>query len=69
MAQIISACAILAKEHYIERRDTVCAELYCNVCKELGGNHKTNTSMATLRIWYKQVIKLSLARYGTSSVN
>jgi len=29
--QIISACPILGKEQYIERHDTVCAELHCNV--------------------------------------
>jgi hypothetical protein len=35
--RIISACPILAKEQYIQRHDTVCAELHCNMCKEMGG--------------------------------
>jgi hypothetical protein len=35
--QIISACPVLAEEQYIKRHDTVCAELYCNICKEIRG--------------------------------
>jgi len=35
--RIISACKILAKEQCIQRHDTVCAELHCNICKEIGG--------------------------------
>jgi len=31
---IISACPILAKEKYIKRHDTVCAQLHFNICKE-----------------------------------
>jgi len=31
---IISACPILAKEHYIKRHDRVCAQLQFNICKE-----------------------------------
>jgi hypothetical protein len=34
--QIISACAIMVKEQYIQRPDTVFAELHCNVCNEIG---------------------------------
>ena len=33
---IISACPVLAKNQYIKRHDRVCAELYFNVCKEIG---------------------------------
>ena len=33
---IISACPILAKEQYFERRDSVCAQLYFDICKETG---------------------------------
>ena len=33
---IISACPILAKEQYIKRHDTVCAQLHFNICKETG---------------------------------
>jgi hypothetical protein len=35
---IISARLILAKEEYIKRHDTVCAELHFNICKEMGEN-------------------------------
>ena len=33
---IVSACSILAKEQYIKRYDTVCAQLQFNICKERG---------------------------------
>jgi len=33
---IISACPILAKEQYIKRHDTVCAQLHFHICKETG---------------------------------
>jgi len=33
---IISACPILAKEQYIKRHDSVCAQLHFNICKETG---------------------------------
>ena len=32
---IISACPILATEHYIERHVTVCAQLHLNICKNM----------------------------------
>ena len=31
--RIISECPILAKEQYIKRHDTVCAQLHFNICK------------------------------------
>ena len=31
---IMSACQILAKEQYVKRHDTVCAELHCNICRK-----------------------------------
>jgi len=31
---IILACSILAKEQYIQRHDSVCAQLHFNICKE-----------------------------------
>jgi hypothetical protein len=34
--RIMPACPILAKEQYIKRHDRVCAQLYFNICKELG---------------------------------
>jgi hypothetical protein len=33
---IISACPILAKEQYIKRHDTMCAQLHFNVSNEMG---------------------------------
>ena len=33
---IISACQILAKERYIKRHDSVCAQLHFNISKETG---------------------------------
>jgi len=33
---IISACPKLAKEQYIKRHDSVCAQLHFNICKETG---------------------------------
>jgi len=37
MEYFISACTVMAKEQYIQRHDAVCAELHCNMCKEIGG--------------------------------
>jgi hypothetical protein len=62
--QIISACPALAKEIYIKRRDRVCAQIYFNLCKEIGvklGN----------KYWYNhgsksQVMKLNVSYYGTN---
>jgi hypothetical protein len=47
---IISACPILAKEHYIKRQDTVCAQLQFNTCKEIGVKLDNEH-------WYDQVPK------------
>ena len=33
---IISACLTLAKELYVKRHDSVCAQLHFNMCKETG---------------------------------
>jgi hypothetical protein len=33
---IISACPTLAKEQYVKRHDTVCAQLHFNIHKEIG---------------------------------
>ena len=33
---VISACPILAKEQYIKRHDTMCAQLHFNICNEIG---------------------------------
>jgi hypothetical protein len=44
--QIISACTVLAKGQYIQRHDTVCAELHCNMCEEIGGNCTASSCMA-----------------------
>ena len=37
MERVISVCTVLGKEQYIQRHDTVCVELHCNMCKEIGG--------------------------------
>jgi len=36
VGHIISACPILAREQYIKRLDTVCAQLCFNICKATG---------------------------------
>jgi len=36
MEQILPACPVLVKEQYIKRHDTVCVQLHCNICKEIG---------------------------------
>ena len=33
---IITECPILAKEQYIKRHDTMCAQIHYNICKEIG---------------------------------
>ena len=43
--RIILACPILAKEQYIQRHDTFCVELHCNICKEIGENYTTKSCM------------------------
>ena len=67
--QIISACAVLAKEHYIQRHDTVCAELRCNMCKEIGEHCTAKCCMAVYRNWYKQVLSVRLPYCGTNSAS
>ena len=47
---IISACPILAKEQYIKRRDTVCAQLHFNICTETG-------IQLEKKLWYEHVPK------------
>jgi len=66
---IISACTVLAKEQYIQRHDAVCAELHCNMCKEIGENYTANSCMAMYRNWYKQFMKVRLPYCGTKSAN
>jgi len=41
----ISACSILAKEQYIKRHDTVCAQLHFNICKETGAQLDKKSSV------------------------
>jgi len=66
---VISAGPILAQEQYIQRHDTVCAELHCNISKELGENYATNSYMITYRNWYKPLMKVMLPYYGTNNAN
>jgi hypothetical protein len=44
----VSACPILAKELYIKRHDSVCAQLHFNTCKELGVKLDSE-------LWYEHV--------------
>jgi len=48
---IILACSILAKEHYIQRHDSVCAQLHFNTCEETGVKLDNEH-------WYKNAPKL-----------
>jgi hypothetical protein len=32
----IQPCPVLAKEQHVKRRDSVCAQLHCDICKEGG---------------------------------
>ena len=45
-----SACPILAKEQYIKRHDSACAQLHFNICKETGVQLDKNH-------WYEHVPK------------
>ena len=36
MEHIIPACPMLAKEEYTKRRDRVCVQIHCDMCKETG---------------------------------
>jgi len=40
---IIPECPIFAKEHYIKRHNTVCAQLHFSTCKEIRVKLDTNT--------------------------
>jgi hypothetical protein len=43
MEHVTSTCPILAKEEYIKRHDTVCAEMHGNMCRETGGTIRHQT--------------------------
>jgi hypothetical protein len=45
---IVSACPILAKEQYIKRHDSVCAQIHFNICKETGVHSEK-------KHWYEHV--------------
>jgi len=47
---IITACPIMAREQYIERHDSVCAQLQYNICKEKGVKLENGH-------WYAHVLK------------
>jgi len=42
---------IIIKEKHIKRHDSVCAQLYCNICKETG-------VQLAKKHWYEHVSKL-----------
>jgi len=46
----ITACPILAREQYIKRHDSVCAQLQFNICKEKGVKLENGH-------WYAPVLK------------
>jgi len=50
MMIMIIIIIILAKEQYIKRYDTVCAQLHFNICKETGGQ-------LDKKHWYEHVPK------------
>ena len=66
---IISAGPILGKEQDIQRHDTVCVGLHCNICREIGGNETVNTVVAMYQKWYKQVMKVWQPYCGMNSAN
>jgi len=49
--QLVSASPLLAKEQYIKRRDRVCAQLHCSICKDRGVKLENER-------WYDHVPKL-----------
>ena len=46
---IISACPIVAREQYVKGHDTVCAQLYFNICKETAVQLDTNSTGMNMR--------------------
>jgi len=54
---IISACPILAKEKFIKRNDSVCAQLHFNICKE-------TWVQLDKKHWYEHVPKLEETSQG-----
>ena len=46
---IISACPIVAKEQYIKRHDSVCAQLHFNIARKQENNWTKNTGMNMCR--------------------
>jgi len=54
---VTSACSILAREQYIKRRDSVCAQLHFDICKETGVQLDT-------KHWYEHVPKSIETRQG-----
>jgi len=63
--QIISACTILGKEQYIQRHDTFCVQLHCNMCGEMGGGELYNEQLYGPAL----IRNVRLPYYGTNSVN
>ena len=66
---ILSACPVLAKEQYIQRHDRVCAELYCNICKEIGEKLCNKHRYDHLRKLVQKGHELKLPPCGTKSAN
>jgi hypothetical protein len=45
----------LVNGRYIQRHDTVCVELHCNMCGVMGGNCTADCCVAMCRNWYGKV--------------
>jgi len=69
MENIISACPILAIEQYIKRHGRMCAQLYFNICKEIGVKLDNKHWFDHLRKSVEQVMKIKLPYYVTESAN
>ena len=67
--RIILACPILAKEQYIQRHDTVCVELRCDICKEIGGKLYNKELYDHVTKLEKQVVNLRSLYNRTKSAN
>jgi len=65
MEHIISPCPILAKEQYIKRHDTVCAQLHFNKCKEIGVKLDNKHCYDHVPNSVKKAMKVRLPYYGT----
>ena len=57
---IISACPILGKEQYMNRHDSVCAQLHFNICKETGVQLDKKYKDLTIEIQHMWNVKIKM---------